>query len=144
MILPAIYQILQWLIHESSVGFTTTIGCVQKLELNYQMQTAIYKHLKSVARDSKNSWHRYCLKMDSWIAQFNINNRANDKMKTKLVLTALVVVGFSLVAQAGGAVDCPNPNGQIVTNTIPDGGTTAMLLGGALMGLGLLKKKFLA
>jgi hypothetical protein len=64
-------------------------------------------------------------------------------MKTKLFLTALVVVGFSLVAQAGG-VDCPKPNGQIVTNTVPDGGTTAMLLGGALMGLGLLKKKFLA
>jgi hypothetical protein len=83
--------------------------------------------------------------VDSWIAQFNINNRANDKMKTKLVLTALVVVGFSLVAQAGG-VDCPTitDNGRIVTNTVPDGGTTAMLLGGVLVGLGLLKRKFLA
>jgi hypothetical protein len=28
--------------------------------------------------------------------------------------------------------------------TVPDGGTTAMLLGGALAGLGLLKRKFLA
>lgn len=64
-------------------------------------------------------------------------------MKTKLFLTALVVVVFSLAAQAGG-VDCPTPNGQIVTNAIPDGGTTAMLLGGALAGLGLIKKKFLA
>jgi hypothetical protein len=64
-------------------------------------------------------------------------------MKTKLFLTALVVVGFSLVAQAGGSVDCPTPNGQIVTNTVPDGGTTAMLLGGVLAGLGLIKRKFL-
>jgi hypothetical protein len=65
-------------------------------------------------------------------------------MKAKLILVVLVVVGFGLAAQAGSTTDCLTPNGQIVTSPTPDGGTTAMLLGGALMGLGLLKKKFLA
>jgi hypothetical protein len=33
---------------------------------------------------------------------------------------------------------------QLSFNPVPDGGTTVMLLGGALMGLGLLKRKLLA
>jgi VPDSG-CTERM motif len=64
-------------------------------------------------------------------------------MKTRLILATLVVVGFSLAAQANNMPDCTNPNGQVTTfNTVPDGGTTAMLLGGALAGLGLVKRKF--
>jgi hypothetical protein len=62
-------------------------------------------------------------------------------MKNKCFLTVLAVAGIGAVARANG-VDCPS--GNIVTQTVPDGGTTAMLLGGALAGLGLIKKKFLS
>jgi hypothetical protein len=33
---------------------------------------------------------------------------------------------------------------QLQMNVVPDGGTTVMLLGGALMGLGFLRRKFRA
>jgi len=71
-------------------------------------------------------------------------------MKIKILLATMAVVGFGLVAQAHNtpAPDCNTPtggggtgNGQV--NTIPDGGTTSMLLGGALVGLGMFKRKFL-
>jgi hypothetical protein len=47
-------------------------------------------------------------------------------------------------------VSDPSANGQVTFterlsfNSVPDGGTTVMLLGGALMGLGLLKRKLTA
>ena len=45
---------------------------------------------------------------------------------------AVELVGFPAGTTAG------------MTATVPDGGTTAMLLGGALMGLGALRRKFRA
>jgi hypothetical protein len=51
------------------------------------------------------------------------------------------------VTASGSSPDgLPNVLLGTVTGTVgvPDGGTTVMLLGGALMGLGLLKRKFLA
>lgn len=59
------------------------------------------------------------------------------------------LTGYIGVTASGiqGYVD-PNVLITSVTGTVvdrvPDGGTTVMLLGGALMGLGLLKRKFLA
>ena len=58
----------------------------------------------------------------------------------------MAVVSFGFVAQANHIKQTPpsgggTGNGSV--NTVPDGGTTSMLLGGALVGLGMFKRKFL-
>ena len=55
--------------------------------------------------------------------------------KTMIAIVCALVLGLSAInAQAG-----PADKG---TRGVPDGGTTLILLGGALVGLGALRRKF--
>jgi VPDSG-CTERM motif len=54
------------------------------------------------------------------------------------------VLNLQSVEGAGCAGGYPGPNCQSQLVYVPDGGTTVMLLGGALLGLGFLRRKFRA